>query len=92
MLPYGGRICLLSHTGPIPASWGGEPFSGTTAALPHCCGPGFACLISAAEPAPLLRGLQKAVGPDGRVIGIDRDEVLLELARTERASIPEPAV
>lgn len=36
----------------------------------------------------ITAGVAKAVGPDGRVIGIDRDQVLLELARVEHASIP----
>ena len=36
----------------------------------------------------ITAGAAKTVGPHGRVIGIDRDEVLLELARTEHASIP----
>src|SRR5215469_4704786 len=41
MLSYCESIWLLSHTGPIPASSGGELFSGTTAASPHCCGQGY---------------------------------------------------
>ena len=36
----------------------------------------------------ITAGAAKAVGPHGRVIGIDRDEVLLELARKEHGSIP----
>ena len=36
----------------------------------------------------ITAGVAEAVGPHGRVIGIDRDEVLLELARTEHASTP----
>jgi ubiquinone/menaquinone biosynthesis C-methylase UbiE len=43
-------------------------------------------LISAA--APISAGAAKAVGPHGHVVGIDRDEVLLELARTEHALVP----
>ncbi len=35
----------------------------------------------------ITAGIAKAVGPDGRVVGVDRDEVLLELARKEHAGI-----
>lgn len=36
----------------------------------------------------ITAGAAKAVGPQGHVIGIDRDEALLELARREHASTP----
>src|SRR5262249_39580324 len=36
----------------------------------------------------ITAGMAKAVGPDGHVVGVDRDEMLLELARTEHAAIP----
>ena len=35
----------------------------------------------------ITAGIAKAVGPDGRAVGVDRDEGLLELARTEHAGI-----
>lgn len=59
-------------------------------------GPPLPCRIAAARAlldigcgaGSITAGVAKAVGPDGRGIGIDRDEVLLELARTEHVSIP----
>ena len=39
----------------------------------------------------ITAGVATAVGPHGHVVGIDRDEVLLELARTEHAMIPNLA-
>lgn len=35
----------------------------------------------------ITSGIAKAVGPRGRVVGVDRDEVLLKLARGEHAGI-----
>ena len=84
MLFYLEKICRLSHTGPILASSGGEPFSETTAALPNCCGPGFLCWMSAAAPARLPRHCE-GCWTTGTRVGIDRDEVLLDVARREHA-------
>ena len=36
----------------------------------------------------ITAGAAKAVGPSGHVVGIDRDDVLLELARAEHAMLP----
>ncbi len=36
----------------------------------------------------ITAGVAKAVGPQGYAVGIDRDEVLLELARKEHGAIP----
>jgi SAM-dependent methyltransferase len=36
----------------------------------------------------ITAGVAKAVGPQGYVVGIDRDETLLELARAEYSTIP----
>jgi SAM-dependent methyltransferase len=36
----------------------------------------------------ITAGAAKAVAPHGHVVGIDRDEALLELARTEHADVP----
>ncbi len=36
----------------------------------------------------ITSGIAKAVGPDGRAVGLDRDEGLLDLARKEHAGIP----
>jgi SAM-dependent methyltransferase len=50
--------------------------------------PGLCVLDIGCGTAAITAGAAKAVGPHGHVIGIDRDEVLLEIARTEHASIP----
>src|SRR5215472_8704887 len=50
--------------------------------------PGLCVLDIGCGTGAITAGAAKAVGPHGRVVGIDRDEVLLELARTEHGSIP----
>ncbi|MBV8845207.1 MAG: methyltransferase domain-containing protein [Bryobacterales bacterium] len=50
--------------------------------------PGLWVLDIGCGTGAITAGVAKAVGPQGRVLGIDRDQVLLELARTEHAPIP----
>ena len=50
--------------------------------------PGLRVLDIGCGTGAITAGIAKAVGPHGCVIGIDRDQLLLELARTEHASIP----
>jgi SAM-dependent methyltransferase len=50
--------------------------------------PGFAVLDVGCGTGAITAGVAKAVGPDGHVVGIDRDEVLLEIARTEHGMLP----
>lgn len=41
----------------------------------------------AVEPGAITSGIAKAVEPDGHVVGVDRDAVLLELAREEQSTL-----
>src|SRR5690349_17877386 len=50
--------------------------------------PGQSVLDVGCGTGAITAGIAKAVGTDGQVVGIDRDEALLELARTEHASLP----
>ena len=50
--------------------------------------PGLSVLDVGCGTGAITAGVATAVGPRGRVVGIDRDEVLIELARTEHAMIP----
>jgi ubiquinone/menaquinone biosynthesis C-methylase UbiE len=50
--------------------------------------PGFSVLDVGCGTGAITAGVAKAVGPNGFVVGIDRDEVLLELARTEHGVLP----
>jgi len=50
--------------------------------------PGFSVLDVGCGTGAITAGVAKAVGPHGYVAGIDRDEVLLELARTEHGAVP----
>jgi len=50
--------------------------------------PGFSVLDVGCGVGAITAGIAQAVGPHGSVIGIDRDEVLLELARKEHALLP----
>jgi SAM-dependent methyltransferase len=50
--------------------------------------PGLRVLDIGCGTGAITAGMAKAVGPDGRVTGIDRDGALLEIARAEHASIP----
>ena len=50
--------------------------------------PGFSVLDVGCGTGAITAGIAQAVGPHGHVVGIDRDEVLLNLARTEHAMLP----
>jgi SAM-dependent methyltransferase len=50
--------------------------------------PGFSVLDVGCGTGAITAGIANAVGLQGHVVGIDRDEVLLDLARTEHALIP----
>src|SRR5208337_3386103 len=50
--------------------------------------PGLAVLDVGCGTGAITSGIAKAVGPDSRVLGVDRDDVLLDLARREHAAIP----
>jgi ubiquinone/menaquinone biosynthesis C-methylase UbiE len=58
----------------------------------HCLAellrPGFSVLDVGCGTGAITSGVAKAVGPHGHVVGIDRDEVLLNLARREHAMLP----
>ncbi|HET6219223.1 MAG TPA: hypothetical protein VFE27_19520 [Acidobacteriaceae bacterium] len=81
------EICLLSRTRPILASLGGELSNKITAASPNSYVRDFLCLTLAAAPGSITAGIARAVKPEGHVVGVDRDEALLEMARTEHAGI-----
>jgi ubiquinone/menaquinone biosynthesis C-methylase UbiE len=49
--------------------------------------PGMFVLDVGCGTGAITSGTAKAVGPDGRAVGLDRDEVLLDLARKEHAEI-----
>lgn len=49
--------------------------------------PGLAVLDVGCGTGAITSGIAKAVGPDGHVIGIDRDAALLELARQEHSRL-----
>lgn len=53
--------------------------------------PGLAVLDIGCGTGAITSGIAKAVGPHGRVTGIDRDESNLNLARTAHAAIPNLA-
>lgn len=48
--------------------------------------PGLSVLDVGCGTGSITAGIAKAVGPQGQVVGIDRDAVLLEMARKEHAS------
>jgi SAM-dependent methyltransferase len=50
--------------------------------------PGMAVLDVGCGTGAITAGIARAVGPDGIVIGVDRDDALLEMARREHAGIP----
>lgn len=50
--------------------------------------PGLSVLDVGCGTGAITAGVARAVGPHGHVVGIDRDEGLLELARTEHAMLP----
>jgi SAM-dependent methyltransferase len=49
--------------------------------------PGFSVLDVGCGTGAITAGIARAVKPEGYVVGVDRDEVLLEMARTEHAGI-----
>ena len=49
--------------------------------------PGFSVLDVGCGTGAITAGIARAVKPEGHVVGIDRDEGLLEIARTEHAEI-----
>ena len=49
--------------------------------------PGFSVLDVGCGTGAITAGIARAVKPGGHVIGVDRDEALLEMARTEHAGI-----
>jgi SAM-dependent methyltransferase len=50
--------------------------------------PGLSVLDVGCGTGSITAGVARAVGSDGHVVGIDRDERLLEVARTEHAMLP----
>jgi ubiquinone/menaquinone biosynthesis C-methylase UbiE len=50
--------------------------------------PGLSVLDVGCGTGSITAGIARAVEPDGHVVGIDRDERLLDLARTEHAMLP----
>lgn len=50
--------------------------------------PGVSVLDVGCGTGAITPGIAKAVGPHGYVVGVDRDEVLLDLARAEHATVP----
>jgi ubiquinone/menaquinone biosynthesis C-methylase UbiE len=50
--------------------------------------PGFYVLDVGCGTGAITTGIARAVGPHGHVVGVDRDEVLLHLARAEHAMVP----
>src|SRR5436190_5968881 len=50
--------------------------------------PGLSVLDVGCGTGAITAGIAKAVGPHGHVVGVDRDEALLELARAENAVLP----
>jgi ubiquinone/menaquinone biosynthesis C-methylase UbiE len=50
--------------------------------------PGLSVLDVGCGTGAITAGIAKAVGPHGRVVGIDLDEVLLERARAEHGTVP----
>ena len=49
--------------------------------------PGLSVLDIGCGTGAITAGVARAVGPDAQVVGIDRDEVLLGLARSEHAAL-----
>lgn len=50
--------------------------------------PGLAVLDVGCGAGAITSGIAKIVGPQGRVLGVDRDMGLLEIARREHSDIP----
>ena len=50
--------------------------------------PGLFVLDVGCGTGAITAGIARAVGPEGRVVGVDRDDALLQLARAEHAAIP----
>src|SRR5262245_45220375 len=49
--------------------------------------PGMSVLDVGCGTGAITSGIARAVGPNGRVVGVDRDEALLEIARIEHGAI-----
>jgi ubiquinone/menaquinone biosynthesis C-methylase UbiE len=59
--------------------------------LTHLLRPGLAVLDVGCGTGSITGGIAAAVAPAGHVIGIDRDESLLEIARQDHAAVPNLA-
>src|SRR5262249_7438579 len=57
-------------------------------ALAELLRPGLSVVAVGCGTGAITAGIAKAVGSNGRVLGIDRDNVLLDVARAEHTALP----